>query len=277
MRPHFRAGIAGLVVLALVGFAVPSAAAASGEPKPASAASAPKASVMRSVAAPGFDTCEAPSVAAMEAWRASPYKAVGIYVGGANRACANAGLTQDWVRQVHAQGWDFLPVYVGAQASCTASTKAVRIDPARSWDMGREDADDAVDRAAALGLKEGSALYFDMEGYDNRNADCSRDVLNFVSAWTLRVHERGYVAGYYSSLDSGIEDVLKADGTRLLPDALWYARWDDRAVTSGDGAIPDGAWLGRRVHQYAGNVKETYGGVAITIDRNELAGPVAVL
>lgn len=272
-------------MLALVGFAVPSAAAASGKPKPrsakavakSSARSAPEVPAMRSLAAPAFDTCEAPSVDAMSAWRESPYKAVGIYVGGSNRGCGNAGLTADWVRRVHAQGWEFLPIYVGTQASCTASKKAVRIDPARSWDMGREDADDAVDRAAALGLGPGSALYFDMEAYDNRNADCRRDVLNFVSAWTLRLHERGYVSGYYSSLDSGIDDVLKAAGSRLLPDALWYARWDDRPVTSGDGAIPDGAWLGRRVHQYSGNVKETYGGVAITIDRNALAGPVAVL
>lgn len=271
---HSRTGIVGLLLLALVGLVVPSAVAAPVEPTPKSDFKPP---AMRSLAAPAFDTCEAPSVATMDSWRASPYKAVGIYVGGANRACGNAGLTKDWVRQVHAQGWEFLPIYVGAQASCTASTKAVRIDPARSWDMGREDADDAVDRAAALGLRPGSALYFDMEAYDNRNAACSRDVLNFVSAWTRRVHERGYVAGYYSSLDSGIDDVVKAVGTRELPDALWYARWDGRATTSGDGALPDGMWEGRRVHQHAGNVKETYGGVTVTIDRNVLAGPVAVL
>ncbi|MGR7000306.1 hypothetical protein ACU686_23325 [Yinghuangia aomiensis] len=31
-------------------------------------------------------------------------------------------------------------------------------------------------------------------------------------------------------------------------------------------------WRAAGVHQHAGNVKETYGGVAVTIDRNALAG-----
>lgn len=31
----------------------------------------------------GFDTCEAPSQAVMEAWLESPYRAVGVYFGGA--------------------------------------------------------------------------------------------------------------------------------------------------------------------------------------------------
>src|SRR3954468_4418774 len=36
----------------------------------------------------GFDQCEAPSQAAMSAWRrSSPYRAAGIYISGDSRAC----------------------------------------------------------------------------------------------------------------------------------------------------------------------------------------------
>ncbi|MDI2130394.1 glycoside hydrolase domain-containing protein [Yinghuangia seranimata] len=265
MRRILRVGTTVALTVLLLAYAVPSADAARARPRG-----------MRTVAGAAFDTCEAQPVDAMQAWRASPYKAVGIYVGGVNRGCANRGLTREWVRRVHAQGWEFLPIYVGAQASCSTSRKSVRIDPARSWDMGRADADDAVDRAAAVGFARGSAIYFDMEHYDNRNADCRRDVLNFVSAWSERVRARGYTAGYYSSLSSGIADLVRFAGTRAMPDAIWYARWDDRASTATDD-IPDQLWRGRRVHQHHGNVQETYGGVTVNIDRNALDGPVGVL
>src|SRR5262249_31713394 len=35
----------------------------------------------------GFDACSAPSSAQMTAWGASPYRAIGVYIGGTNRGC----------------------------------------------------------------------------------------------------------------------------------------------------------------------------------------------
>src|SRR3954452_585521 len=35
----------------------------------------------------GFDACTAPSTSVMQAWKASPYRAVGIYIGGVGRGC----------------------------------------------------------------------------------------------------------------------------------------------------------------------------------------------
>ena len=52
----------------------------------------------------------------MSAWGASPYRAVGIYVGGANEACAQPNLSPSWVAQESAAGWVLLPIYVGLQA-----------------------------------------------------------------------------------------------------------------------------------------------------------------
>src|SRR5215203_3100461 len=43
-----------------------------------------------------FDTCSAPPLATMQAWKiASPYQGVGVYIGGVSRSCAtkpNRGL-----------------------------------------------------------------------------------------------------------------------------------------------------------------------------------------
>ena len=44
-----------------------------------------------------FDTCSAPPLKAITAWNKSPYRALGVYIGGANRACGQPRLTASWV------------------------------------------------------------------------------------------------------------------------------------------------------------------------------------
>jgi glycoside hydrolase-like protein len=269
VRPRFTRRTASVALLAAVFGLVP-AGLAEGSRTPRT----PRPTI---VSALGFDTCQAPTVQTMQAWRQSPYEVVGIYVAGDNRACKSERLTRDWVRQVHRQGWDFLPIQVGLQAPCTKSSKPGRIDPRQARKQGIEDADEAVEQAAELGFRPGSALWFDMEAYDNDDDTCRDAVLDFVSAWSDRVRQHGFVAGYYSSLDSGVQDLVEAVGTRSIPDAIWYARWDGRATTTDDDALPEEHWAGRRVHQYSGNVAETHGGVEISIDGNFVDGPVGVL
>ncbi|HEV7563130.1 MAG TPA: hypothetical protein VGO24_06470, partial [Solirubrobacterales bacterium] len=45
----------------------------------------------------GFDACSAPSSKAMAAWGDSPYRAIGVYIGGENRGCSQPNLTASWV------------------------------------------------------------------------------------------------------------------------------------------------------------------------------------
>ncbi|TDQ00707.1 glycoside hydrolase domain-containing protein [Labedaea rhizosphaerae] len=232
---------------------------------PAAAAPAPVAFTGR-----GFDACSAPSSAAMDAWLASPYRAVGIYFGGSNRGCTQPNLTAAWVTHQQAGGWHLLPIYFGLQAPCTTSTKPNRIDPAQAAAQGRAEADSAVTAASALGLGRGSALIFDMEAYQTGNAACTTAVLDFLGAWTSRLHDRGYFSVVYSSLASGVADLV-ADynsTSRPRPDYLYFARYDGLATTD-NSAIPAGYWTpNRRMHQYAGGHDETYGGVTINIDND---------
>jgi hypothetical protein len=232
----------------------------------------------------GFDTCQAPDLATMRAWRASSaYRAVGIYFGGRARACkSQLNLTTDWVRQTTAAGWSLLPIYVGSQSPCVGGTNKnpYRIDPAQAASQGGTEGGDAVTAAKALGLAKGSALYLDMEAYDIGNASCAATTLTFLRGWDRQVQAAGYLAGFYSSADSGIKHIETARkaGVADLPDAVWYARWGVSATLTDEPALSPTAWASHaRIHQYTGSVTETYGGKKLTIDRDLIDAPVAVV
>ncbi|MGW8505113.1 DUF1906 domain-containing protein [Streptomyces sp. CLCI03] len=233
-----------------------SAAPAAQPEASASATAATSSAALTNYTGKGFDACAAPDSATMNAWKAhSPYNAVGIYIGGRNRACAQKNLTASWVQQQASAGWRFMPIYVGAQASQITSPAA----------EGRSAADDAVNQAAALGLGPGALLYYDMEAY---NKNYSGNVLGFLSAWTEQLHARGYNSAVYSSSSSGIADLAAHRGSHTMPDVVFSAYWNGVADTN-DPALPGGAWANRRrVHQYSGNVTETWGGKQIQIDQD---------
>ena len=54
----------------------------------------------------GFDACAAPSLTTLSKWKSSsPYTVVGIYIGGANRGCAQPNLSPTWITSAASQGW----------------------------------------------------------------------------------------------------------------------------------------------------------------------------
>jgi Domain of unknown function (DUF1906) len=221
----------------------------------------------------GFDTCEAPSQATLTAWLASPYRALGIYIGGANRACANTNLTSTWVASAQSTGWDLLPLYVGLQAPCVGKASLAKVGAATAATQGAAAADDAAARAAAIGLPAGSPLYFDMEGYATKNATCTQTVQTFLSSWVAELHAVGFTAGVYGSAASTIRDLQPLATTASSPDDVWIADWDGRAAVFGDPYVNDDLWTShQRLHQYRGGHKETYGGVTLNIDNNYVDG-----
>ncbi|MFI1163857.1 glycoside hydrolase domain-containing protein [Streptomyces sp. NPDC020801] len=217
----------------------------------------------------GFDACTAPGQTSMNAWKtASPYSAIGIYIGGVNRACNQTKLTAQWVQTQYANGWRFFPLYVGPQSSasscgdaCTAITDPVP--------QGRAAAEDAVAQAGALGLDKGTVIYNDLEQYD-RGGTVTAQVLDYLKAWTVRLHELGFRSGAYGSVSSLVADLVANARTTTLPDVIHFARWNDDDTTA-DPALPASLWPDhQRIHQYAGDQRETYGEVTINIDRNQL-------
>ncbi len=220
----------------------------------------------------GFDACTAPSPRSMAAWSSSPYRAVGIYIGGLNRGCSQPSLTSAWVREQTAAGWHLIPTYVGLQATTSSCTSCATLSPGSAASQGTAAANDAVEDAAAVGIGPGSPIYFDMESYV-RTSSATSSTLTFLAAWTTALHAAGYESGVYSSAASGIADLASKWGTSYpVPDDLWIANWNGLKNTD-DPYVPDYAWTPhRRIHQYRGGHDETYGGVTINIDNNYVDG-----
>ena len=218
------------------------------------------------VKGPGFDTCAAPSTGTMKNWLTSPYRAVGVYIGGVNRACAQANLTPAWIKTVQAEGWHYFPLYVGLQASCVAASGDATINAASATAEGKAAADDAVTQAGDLGIPSGTPIIYDMEAY---RGGCGSEVTTFLSAWDSELHARGYVAGLYESF-SNVSDLVGAASQMTEPDIIHYADWDGHATTK-SSYMPSNMWLThQRIHQYAGGHDETYGGTTVNIDNDQL-------
>ena len=225
----------------------------------------------------GFDACTAPALSTMHAWQASPYRAIGIYIGGLNRACAQPNLTSSWVGSVIGLGWNLAPLYVGRQAPCAAQSGMTSISAGSAASEGTSAANDAVARASAVGLGKGTPIYVDMEAFDANNKPCVRTVLTFLDAWTRRIRADGYVAGVYGSSASTITVMVQAAAASgfTAPDDVWFADWNGQAQASNDPWVPSTSWPDhQRIHQYAGGHTETWGGVQINIDSDFIDGAV---
>jgi len=247
---------------------------------PAAADTAPRAAgelgAPGSLTGYGFDTCSAPAQAVMDAWwQESPYAAVGIYIGGSNRLCDQPELTAAWVRTQQQRGWHLLPAYVGPQASCSGYPDRMSPDRATAEQQGRAQADAAVAAAQGLGIGKGSTLYYDLEDYDIAPDDCRQAALAFVSGWAQGLRQTGYHSGVYSNISAAITSLdyanLKAPGVYTMPDDIWFAWANGQANTVTDSRVQTDAWNDHaRVHQYAVDEMESYGGYPLTIDRNWL-------
>jgi Domain of unknown function (DUF1906) len=214
---------------------------------------------------PGFDTCAAPSVSSMRHWLHSPYRAIGIYIGGVNRGCAQANLTASWIDRIQQQGWHYFAFYVGPQASCVDAFGDAPIIAGQAGNEGAAAADDAAQQAENLGIPAGTPIIYDMEAYNG----CSSEVITFLSAWDQELSNDGYQPGVYESF-SNIGDLVNAQGFMAEPDVIHYADWDGVATTV-SSYMPPYLWTDhQRLHQYRGGRNETWGGVTMNVDDDQL-------
>ncbi|HET9169288.1 MAG TPA: DUF1906 domain-containing protein [Actinospica sp.] len=224
----------------------------------------------------GVDTCTVPSAATMKDWLASPYRVMSTYLGGANWACTYGDFTPDWVSQVAAEGWKFIPIWVGPQASCTQLTNTTVIDPANAAAQGEAEAASAVAAAQQFGYGQNTPIYYDMEGYNTTAAGCSQATLTFLGGWTAGLHAAGYLSGVYSSAASGISDLASqyTNSAYTSPDDVWFADWNGNPNLINPYA-PAADWQGAIMHQYYGDHYETWGGDTLQLDSDVVNAAVA--
>ena len=224
----------------------------------------------------GIDTCTVPSAATMRSWLASPYRVISTYLGGANWACTYGDFTNGWVGQVASEGWQFIPIWVGPQASCTQLTNTTVIDPATAQAQGEAEAASAVAAAEQFGYGAGTPIYYDMESYNNADTACSQATLTFLSGWTSGLHSAGYLSGVYSSAATGIVDLASqySGSTYQRPDDVWFADWNSDPVLT-NPYLPTADWQGAKMGQYYGDHNETWGGVTLDVDSDIVDAAVA--
>ncbi|MFJ9927397.1 protein of unknown function [Streptomyces misionensis] len=264
-RRYIAWSAAGVVVVAGAGLAAQTSMAATTWP------------AQKTFTGRAFDTCTAPSLSAMKAWHTGFYGAAAVYVGGKNRGCAQPNLTASWVKSVSSLGWKLIPLYVGAQPPCQSGANPEKMTSSNAAALGTQDATDAVAKAAALGMKAGSAIYLDMEAYDVTNKACNTAVLTYVRAFDKQLRAKTYRAGYYGFTSSSAKAIATATDKTDLPGNLWYALWDKQNTTTADWPWGATQFTGHsRAHQYMVNSKETHGGVTLTVDRDAWDAPVAI-
>ncbi|MEU0058968.1 glycoside hydrolase domain-containing protein [Streptomyces sp. NPDC006334] len=266
-RRYITWGVAGAAVVAGAGIAAQTSMAATVWP------------AQKTYTGRAFDTCTAPSLAAMKAWKTTNYYgAAAVYVGGKNRGCAQPNLTASWVKSVNAAGWKLIPIYVGAQPYCQTGSSPEKLTAATAASLGAQDATDAVAKAGALGMKAGSAIYLDMEPYDITNKACNDAVLTYVRSFSKTLRAKTYRAGYYGFSSSSAKAVATAADKTDLPGNLWYALWDNKETTTADWPWAATQFTNHsRAHQYMVNSKETRAGYTITVDRDSWDAPVAIV
>ncbi len=227
----------------------------------------------------GFDACGAPDPKTMSTWLLdSPYRVIGVYLGGANAACGGEGLSPSWVQAETSAGWDLIPIYVGLQAACADQPGLAPIKAADAAAEGAAAAEDAVSEAQSFGMAPGSPIYYDMEAWRTADTTCSQAVVRFIESWTTTLNALGYQSGMYGSADAGLaQDIVPTYGQPGAPDDLWFADWDGNPeVTS--SYIPSTVWPGQsRLKQYSGDVNQTYGGVTLNLDQDSVTGAVVGL
>ncbi|HAJ35230.1 MAG TPA: hypothetical protein DCL15_06010, partial [Chloroflexi bacterium] len=240
------------------------------------------------LAAPGFDKCNIASEEELRRWsQDSPYRAVNLYIGGALRACDNAALDARLLAALTAQGWTFIPTWVGPQAPCTGYSQQFDLDPATAFAQGRSEAEKALVVASQLALADangaGAVIYYDLEAYDGQDAACVEAARAFVAGWTQRLQESSSYAGLYALACN--PPIARYADAAPAPDAVWFAAWTrnefDPAMTVWNLAstcLPPTLWSQQqRIRQYTGSHDETWGGVTLEIDSNVLDGIVADL
>jgi photosystem II stability/assembly factor-like uncharacterized protein len=235
---------------------------------------------------PGFDACNLPSLAELATWySASPYRIVNLYIGGVLRYCSNENLKASTLSQLSAQGWTFIPTWVGPQAPCSVYRSRFDSNPGAAYTQGIAEAEAALAAAKSLGLSEadgsGTIIYYDMESFNASDQSCIAAAQAFVAGWTSRLHERGSQSGLYGSACS--PRIERYASIAAPPDAVWVAQWnrstfDPDMTVAGIFCLDDSLWArSQRIRQYTGGHDETWGGVTLNIDSNVVDGLVADL
>jgi hypothetical protein len=225
----------------------------------------------------GFDTCAAPSTTTMQKWWTNtPWSWIGVYVGGAVRACSQPNLTSTWFNTTYAQGWRYQLIWVGPQAPCTTFSSRISYTTSTAYQQGKDEALKAWNAVSSLGFGNatGTPIVYDMEAYPN-DSSCRAAVKSFMQGWVdqLAVPPAQVSGVYGSACASFVQDYASL---ARPPYYIWAADWDGDPSVYHLSCISSSYWTNhQRFKQYVGDHNETWGGVTLNIDTDCADGPTA--
>jgi hypothetical protein len=232
----------------------------------------------------GWDTCQAPSTAAMQSWwTGTAYWWIGTYIGGSARSCSQPNLSAAWYNTTYNQGWRFMPIWVGPQAPCSAYASRFSYDVNTAYQQGLSEAESAYLQLVNFGFgsnANGTPIVYDLEGFNPASTSCLNAVKSFIQGWISQLHiPAAQVAGVYgSSCSSHLNDMASYNP---VPDFIWggdfpYGGVEGNSHTSTLTCVNNGYWTSsQRLKQYWGQHNESHGGVQLLIDVDCANGPLA--
>ena len=225
----------------------------------------------------GFDACTAPPQAVMDAWwEYSPYSAVGIYIGGSNRLCKDQP-------ELTATGCGPSSAPAGRSSRRTSGRRrAARATPTRCRPTSRPRTSRGSRRRRVpwprrRGSGSGPAprstttsrtTRWSTPPAGRRRSTSSPGGPTSCTRWVTE-------SGVYSNVAAAISSLDLADrvshGDYTMPDDIWFA-WSNnqRDTVAGQWVLSDEWDDHERVHQYAIDQPQTYGGYTLTVDANWL-------
>ena len=224
----------------------------------------------------GWDACAVGSTANAQAfWNNTPFWNMGLYLGGSSYGTGCARWTSSQVSTLRAQGWMFLPIWVGPQAPCTGFPSRFSSDPTTAFRDGRDEAIFAYNKIVSWGWDVlNTPLIYDLEVFDTSNSACLAAAKQFIAGWVYQLHTApAQKAGVYGAgCGSGLNSFA---GMAYVPDFIFAADWTGNPNTGTITCVPPNYWASNQRHkQYQGDHYETWNGVTLRIDRDCSNGPV---
>lgn len=246
----------------------------------------------------GFDTCSAPSTSTMQTWwDSSPYYAIGIYLGGANRSCSQPNLTSSWISTVtnSTQRWGVIPIWVGPQMpnpTCqTLHTYAggyISTNTSTAYSQGQSEASAAYNALSSLGMStQSTPIAYDLEGNNNaQNSTCQGIANAFINGWdSVLAIPPAQASGVYGSAASDYFNSYASIAN--VPTFIWFAEQNSTGASAKrSNYVASTLWVGYQRHkQYDLNdgtcsgcdndpADYSFGGISMQVDVDCSDGPI---
>lgn len=224
----------------------------------------------------GWDACGIGSTSNAQAfWSNTPYWNMGLYLGGSSYGTGCTRWSGAQVNTLRAQGWQFLPLWVGPQAPCTGFPSRFSYDGPTAYSQGRNEAVAAYNLIVFWGWDTLNApIIYDLEAFNTGNSSCLAAAKQFISGWVYQMHlPPAQKAGVYGSgCASGLSSYASIAN---VPDFIDGADWSGNPYTGTIACVPSSYWVYNQRHkQYRGDHYETWNGVTLNVDNDCSNGPV---